>query len=179
MSRREHEGRCRNCGRELPGKRCWCWPGVEGRDCAHEWNVRTNPGYARRMVEQRDRGVCCVCGLDTVALKGALHAIAARHYPMTEHDYLEAATLLWLLDFDASASNARYWGFRWARAFLGPRTLWQADHVVPVVDGGADLGLANLRTLCIPCHRRETAALRRALAFRRRAVQWFGTGCDR
>lgn len=43
---------------------------------------------------------------------------------------------------------------------------WQADHIVPVVEGGADLGLKNLRTLCTACHKGETAKL----AGRRRAV---------
>jgi 5-methylcytosine-specific restriction endonuclease McrA len=33
------------------------------------------------------------------------------------------------------------------------------DHVVPVVEGGGVCGLENLRTLCRPCHRLETAAL--------------------
>jgi 5-methylcytosine-specific restriction protein A len=32
----------------------------------------------------------------------------------------------------------------------------QCDHVVPVADGGGD-DLANLRAVCVPCHRRHTA----------------------
>jgi len=49
---------------------------------------------------------------------------------------------------------------------------WEADHIVPVVEGGGGCGLENIRTLCVPCHRRETAALaaRRAAA-RREARQ--------
>lgn len=48
---------------------------------------------------------------------------------------------------------------------------WQADHIVPVIEGGGACGLENLRTLCTPCHRLETAALaaRRAAARRRSA----------
>jgi 5-methylcytosine-specific restriction endonuclease McrA len=43
---------------------------------------------------------------------------------------------------------------------------WQADHIIPVAEGGGSCGLENLRTLCISCHKRETAALaaRRAAA---------------
>lgn len=43
---------------------------------------------------------------------------------------------------------------------------WQADHRVPVVEGGGACGLENLRTLCTACHRLETAKLaaRRASA---------------
>ena len=45
---------------------------------------------------------------------------------------------------------------------------WQADHIVPVVEGGGSCGLDGLRTLCTDCHKRETAKLasRRAAARR-------------
>jgi hypothetical protein len=33
--------------------------------------------------------------------------------------------------------------------------LWQMDHIIPVTEGGGgDCGLNNLRTLCVPCHKR-------------------------
>lgn len=45
---------------------------------------------------------------------------------------------------------------------------WQADHIVPVVEGGGSCGLEGLRTLCTACHREATKALagRRAQARR-------------
>ena len=46
---------------------------------------------------------------------------------------------------------------------------WEMDHIIPVVEGGGDCGLENLRTLCVPCHRRETAALAKRRAEARRA----------
>jgi 5-methylcytosine-specific restriction protein A len=48
-------------------------------------------------------------------------------------------------------------------------SLWQADHVVPVVEGGGGCGLDNLRTLCTPCHKKATAALAARRAHTRRA----------
>jgi 5-methylcytosine-specific restriction protein A len=39
---------------------------------------------------------------------------------------------------------------------------WQADHVIPVVEGGGECGL--LRTLCTPCHKRVTRELAARLA---------------
>ena len=48
----------------------------------------------------------------------------------------------------------------------GRRALWEADHVVPLVEGGPHT-LANMRTLCVPCHKRATAEL----AARRAAVR--------
>jgi 5-methylcytosine-specific restriction endonuclease McrA len=43
------------------------------------------------------------------------------------------------------------------------------DHIVPVVEGGGDCGLENLRTLCWACHHRETAALAKRRAEKRKA----------
>ena len=47
--------------------------------------------------------------------------------------------------------------------------LFDMDHIVPVVEGGGACGLENLRTLCRPCHRKETAALAARRAEARRA----------
>ena len=42
------------------------------------------------------------------------------------------------------------------RGFKPRKSLWELDHIVPLVDGGShDLG--NLQTLCTPCHKRKTA----------------------
>jgi 5-methylcytosine-specific restriction endonuclease McrA len=37
---------------------------------------------------------------------------------------------------------------------------WEADHVLPVADGGGESPLENLRTLCRPCHIVVTAEWR-------------------
>ena len=50
---------------------------------------------------------------------------------------------------------------------------WQADHIIPVAEGGGECGLENYRTLCTPCHKRETRALARRLAEQRR-LERFG-----
>src|SRR3982751_5486495 len=54
---------CRWCNLEVPPRRltfCSDW-------CVHEWKLRTDPGYLRDRVFERDRGVCAVCGLDCEA----------------------------------------------------------------------------------------------------------------
>ncbi len=48
------------------------------------------------------------------------------------------------------------------------RTWWEADHIVPLVEGG-DHSEDNIRTLCIWCHRDETAALAKRRAESRTA----------
>ena len=45
--------------------------------------------------------------------------------------------------------------------------VWDADHIVPVVEGGGECGLDNYRTLCLPCHRKVTAQLRARIAWRK------------
>jgi 5-methylcytosine-specific restriction endonuclease McrA len=40
---------------------------------------------------------------------------------------------------------------------------WQADHIVPVAEGGGNCGLENFRTLCTPCHQNETQKLNHRL----------------
>jgi hypothetical protein len=66
------------------------------------------------------------------------------------------------------------WGHqRSLHAWLARRGLagiWEADHVMPVVEGGGLCSAEGYRILCVPCHRAETAALaaRRAQARRPR-----------
>jgi 5-methylcytosine-specific restriction endonuclease McrA len=50
------------------------------------------------------------------------------------------------------------------------RGKWQADHILPVVEGG-DSNLENMRTLCIPCHRGVTTELRLRLKARRASTR--------
>lgn len=50
-----------------------------------------------------------------------------------------------------------------AKVWQLPRrsTLWDADHIVPVADGGGECGLENYQTLCIQCHNKKSAKQRR------------------
>jgi 5-methylcytosine-specific restriction endonuclease McrA len=50
------------------------------------------------------------------------------------------------------------------------RSLWEADHIVPVVLGGGCCDLANLRTLCQRCHKLETRRLAATRVELRRAA---------
>lgn len=49
--------------------------------------------------------------------------------------------------------------FGWSRHRLEKGSEpWDADHIIPLSEGG-DFGLDNIRTLCLPCHKRETSKL--------------------
>jgi 5-methylcytosine-specific restriction enzyme A len=118
-------------------------------ECVHQWKLRTDPGYLREQVFARDRGVCARCGLDTEALRKDKRK----------------------LDFRARRAFEREWGVR--------RRLWDADHIVPVAEGGGECGLSNMRTLCLRCHREVTAELRARLAARRSKTPAGAAGADR
>lgn len=52
---------------------------------------------------------------------------------------------------------------------------WEADHIVPVSEGGGCCGLENMRTLCGDCHNKETAKLKRRLSLKRFRRSFKGT----
>jgi 5-methylcytosine-specific restriction endonuclease McrA len=103
--------------------------------CVEEWKLRSDPGHLRQRVFARDKGVCALCGIDCVA---EFHRLKR----------LRGASKARALDV---------WRFR------GRKTLWDADHIMPVVEGGGECDLSNMRTLCLRCHRERTAELRRRL----------------
>lgn len=121
---------CRWCSLEVPlGRRSFCseW-------CVREWKLRTDPGYLRKCVFQRDHGICALCRTDT--REAWLQIKRARGERRT--------------------SKLQAWGLK----SLTRSSLWDADHIVPVVEGGGECDLSNIRTLCLRCHRQVTAELR-------------------
>jgi len=55
---------------------------------------------------------------------------------------------------------------RWTRNRVSG---WDADHIIPVCEGGGECDLGNYRTLCHPCHKEVTAELAGRRAEARRA----------
>ena len=51
------------------------------------------------------------------------------------------------------------------------RTLLHGDHIVPIADGGDELDLDNVRTLCVPCHKAVTKAWHKERAERNISTQ--------
>jgi hypothetical protein len=185
--KRDETGRalCRWCEKPVPkGRRTFC-----GEDCVHEWNIRTDPAYARRQVHKRDHGVCSVCHIDTDRLQriaDRLHTLAfgrtwkdgqfrsawtrddeeVHMMPFRSHErrHQQLEIMVTLLSL---------WAGHWVatshwRGNISIRHLWEADHIVPVIEGGGECGLENLRTVCLRCHKDATKKLaaRRARAKR-------------
>lgn len=179
-------GECTWCRRPVPPRRqTWC----DDPACLHEYKVRNDPGYARDATFARDRGVCGGCSLDTEAVRAELGrllgvaralwmppAVAVvvpaqviggvrweRHtsYERSPVDYPAARAASAAYSAARAAAGAPRSGDpeRLIRPDEGVPHLWEMDHIVPVVEGGGGCGLDNLRTLCLACHRAETAAL--------------------
>ena len=137
---------CSELSRGATGRALCRWCSVEvprGRRtfcsdwCVHEWRLRTDPGYLRRQVFARDRGHCVICRIDAV----------------------EAFRRLRRARGSGRKTMLHYWGMK----SITRKSLWDADHILPVCEGGGECDLANIRTLCLACHRDVTDALRRRL----------------
>ena len=52
---------------------------------------------------------------------------------------------------------------------------WEADHIVPVAEGGGETSLDNFQTLCVPCHKEKTRRQAADKERRKRQVAAEGT----
>lgn len=95
-------------------------------------------------VEQRDGGICALCGCDTNKVKRIFRACRGKY------GFQQAWAIQRTMRFNVGNNVAT----------------WNMDHIVPVSKGGGvrpdmtiDQAMSNLRTLCIPCHKAETKVL--------------------
>lgn len=164
---------CRGCGGDIPSRRqTWC------SDACWE---KHNPQLVIGAVRRRDKGLCQMCGCDCAA-----------EFMRVCCGVEEARRFVWKIE------NMACWDVDWDRgrwvlrkpteidvkarrreleaAWL-PKEQWasstsrgyEIDHIIPHSEGGS-MTEENLRTLCIPCHRKVTAefAARRALEKQRK-----------
>lgn len=159
---------CRWCRGPIKARNNSSWCSTE---CAEEGAIRSNQSYARFKVEERDKGVCAKCCMDTRYVKSLLDPLlkeaANRWREPWVGEELRNIVFRALIDLGFSprvASGGA--GHRWAGVLN--THLWEMDHTTPVVEGGGGVGLEGLRTLCRACHHRETTALagRRAKTMR-------------
>lgn len=146
---------CTLCHKEVPvGRRSWC-----SQECVDKYLIDRDWGFLRRKVFKRDKGVCAICGADTERLQSDFRRF--RNW-LKRHDLRK-----WNF---AQVASGPYYALllKWCskRGIPSGRMdsdWWDADHVVPVHEGGKNL-LENIRTLCIPCHKAETDMLKRRIA---------------
>mmetsp|Transcript_26716 Transcript_26716/g.65983 ORF Transcript_26716/g.65983 Transcript_26716/m.65983 type:complete len:265 (+) Transcript_26716:2-796(+) len=138
---------CGWCRKEVEqggeGVLVWCsW------ECRQQLLLRSS-GEIRRQLFALELGVCAVCSRDAHRLYLTLRALQPA----------ERMQLLMREDFP------------WTRRVLDAPNegdCWQADHTLPVAEGGGCCGMDNFRTLCTPCHRVETEKGRLRLKERKR-----------
>src|SRR4051812_40176310 len=122
--------------------------------CRTKWAILTSPSAARAHVEQRDKGICALCGLDTTLLMQMLEAPKQAFFGgqrgWRRTDELPRTSFVRRIGYGEHPLL-----YRIGRS----GSLWDADHILPVVEGGGECDLGNLRTLCVWCHKAETAAL--------------------
>lgn len=174
------KGHCRWCSEPVPkGRYSWC-----SDECVEAYQVEAWPAVTRHKLTERDHEVCLSCGRDCGRIARYIEAILSDPRAVPRHVWDTEAEQYRNLDPDPVAagrrqrwigllrrlglvtSDHRYYGAAYEDITL--RHLWEADHIHAVVLGGHN-GLDNYRTLCWPCHRRETARLACERASARRA----------
>ena len=123
--------------------------------------VRASSTAVRQQLFELEHGVCVKCGVDA-------HKVYAATKVLHPHD--RAAHI--------QASPFANCSLAMRQRMVNepsPGLFWQADHIVPVVEGGGQCSLFNYRTLCTPCHAAETSALRDRLRRAQMAVASAGT----
>lgn len=130
---------CRWCSKiVIPPKKTFC-----SKECVHEWKIRSNITYLRKVIVKRDKGICALCKINCLQIcRGFKRPLRGE----TREQWKRRV-----------AATRRKYGIPKHRM-----TAYDVDHIVPVVEGGGagikDL-LSNLRILCLKCHKKVTAKL--------------------
>lgn len=179
---------CRMCGIEVPKRRrLWC-----SNECVTEVFIRKgDTNIVRRELWKKDKGICQGCCLDigTIMeleefLKRPIRFIADKRvgeydgpnpwdYPGNPEWYKYCRNL-----DSEKHKRAKIWkGFAWGRdewlefckneLDIEPGHhdhYWEADHIIPVSEGGGGCGIDGYQILCIKCHKDDTKKLHRRLS---------------
>lgn len=128
------KGFCKWCGGKAT--RVWC-----GAECRQEGYIRM--GYYQGYVFERDRGICAICGIDTVWLGNKIIEIYE----------------IWRRNDPRNISYSEFWDAYGPWGTDPYKQLWEAHHIIPVSKGGGCCGLENYQTLCLHCHKEDSANL--------------------
>jgi 5-methylcytosine-specific restriction protein A len=127
---------CRGCGGPVPQNRqTWC-----SSKCLH----RYHPQFVRAAVEKRDKCICSMCGIDTDYMREAYLRMCRMAYRRFGRDYSNPFSMRVHRIAKKTGWPADY-----------SRDWWEADHIIPHSEGGQFV-LENVRTLCVPCHKKRT-----------------------
>ena len=110
--------------------------------CAARYASAEKRASARRQLFERELGICQLCHFDAHAFYKRIAALPS------EHERMQA-----LMASPYSTASERL-----KRMLTAPKEgdFWEADHIVPVAEGGGETCLDNFQTLCVPCHQKKT-----------------------
>lgn len=139
---KQYPGICTWCGEGVPkGRVTWC-----SNRCVYAYRL-TQPEVIRKLVRQRDRGICKGCNVNTKKLRQEIDAKVRAEGKLPVVNWL--------------TSRGRPTTTDVLKHLQKRKTLWDMDHITPVSKGGHPFSLENLRTLCYWCHKGVTSALLR------------------
>lgn len=144
MKEPKTKGKCRWCGQAIlrpdgqVNLRTWWHP-----ECVKAYLI-TRPSDQRKLVQKRDKGICSLCKIDTVAEQKKFILGGVRELRGVRVRNL----------YDTRRAVAEGWPKRYRK------TWWDMDHIRPLGEASADdlsyWSLSNLRTLCYRCHQVKT-----------------------
>lgn len=166
--RAKEQGLCRWCGEDVKRyskfRRTFC-----SDDCVHQYSLRSSSTYVRKYIAKRDKYTCQICDLDCLGFLRKLKRFVNEeiHNRMAQeadlHKSYAAKQAAWtLIRKNLEVEFFDRYGMEWVNT-RGRETFYDIDHIIPVIKGGAQCGEENLRTVCLRCHRIETAKLRKDL----------------
>jgi hypothetical protein len=140
---------CIECGKLVPEEiRNVGITSLCSRECHANRQAKLGSSAIRRQLFELESGVCQLCKVDAQAMYERVKALT----PPERYQVLLGTK------------------FRVHSKMLEkptPGDFWQADHILAVALGGGHKAfhnpMANLRTLCTPCHEKETCQLRKSL----------------
>ena len=156
--------RCRVCNEARPPKaRSFC-----GEECRDAYYLVTDSQFLRFKVFERDRGKCAAhgCALDCDELEVRVWGYSMSLRTPKRSNVANALLRPFSERLEMCKALEEH-GFRLRPS--SPVSLWHADHIEPLVDGGS-YKLENVQTLCQPDHHGKTSEEATYRAKRRKLI---------
>jgi 5-methylcytosine-specific restriction endonuclease McrA len=135
---------CVQCSKDISLRSDLLPSGTCSWSCHQELSAKLSGSSIRRQLFELEHGICVLCSRD-------MHKIYQRFVRLQPSDRVQECMLINFSMNDHLLHSPNEGMF------------WQADHILPVSEGGGECTMENIRTLCTTCHQKETNVLRRRL----------------
>eukprot|EP00924_Labyrinthula_sp_SR-Ha-C_P010060 snap_masked-scaffold_40-processed-gene-0.28-mRNA-1 protein AED:1.00 eAED:1.00 QI:0/0/0/0/1/1/2/0/289 len=142
-----------------------------GSSCFRAWRLKCFKSESRVMLRERDKGICALCKLDTLAMKRRVESITPGSVARQEALFCSGhgkAFSVYCRHLCGDTKFRIHWSETQAKILsknqlkniidsesIKESWLWQADHVDAVQLGGSTIA-KNFQTLCTCCHKLKT-----------------------